>query len=84
MLEFLIQILAGCKDWASFYDLIASSDAPFLHSTDGRRPLSLILTLVLVLRQFTCARERPEGAEGVHHERPGTKATYGNCPPIQN
>mmetsp|Transcript_3073 Transcript_3073/g.7062 ORF Transcript_3073/g.7062 Transcript_3073/m.7062 type:complete len:583 (+) Transcript_3073:125-1873(+) len=29
------------KEWASFYDLIPSSDAPFLHATDGRRPLSL-------------------------------------------
>ncbi|CAE7941452.1 GIP, partial [Symbiodinium necroappetens] len=29
------------QEWASFYDLIPSSDAPFLHATDGRRPLSL-------------------------------------------
>eukprot|EP00440_Ansanella_granifera_P038163 gb/GFBE01041407.1/.p1 GENE.gb/GFBE01041407.1/~~gb/GFBE01041407.1/.p1 ORF type:complete len:581 (+),score=145.91 gb/GFBE01041407.1/:1-1743(+) len=29
------------KDWTTFYDLLPDTDTPFLHSTDGRAPLSL-------------------------------------------
>jgi len=29
------------KDWTTFYDLMPDSEAPFLHCTDGRKPLSL-------------------------------------------
>jgi len=29
------------EEWTTFYDLMPDSDDPFLHSTDGRKPLSL-------------------------------------------
>jgi acyl-CoA synthetase (AMP-forming)/AMP-acid ligase II len=29
------------KEWTTYYDLLADSEAPFLHSVDGRAPLSL-------------------------------------------
>mmetsp|Transcript_14506 Transcript_14506/g.17338 ORF Transcript_14506/g.17338 Transcript_14506/m.17338 type:complete len:103 (+) Transcript_14506:242-550(+) len=29
------------KGWTSFYDMMPDTDTPFLHSTDGRKPLSL-------------------------------------------
>jgi len=28
-------------EWTTYYDLMPDSDAPFLHATDGRKPLSL-------------------------------------------
>jgi len=29
------------KEWTTFYDLMPDTEIPFLHSTDGRKPLSL-------------------------------------------
>jgi len=29
------------KEWTTFYDLMPDTDTPFLHSADGRKPLSL-------------------------------------------
>mmetsp|Transcript_114620 Transcript_114620/g.331184 ORF Transcript_114620/g.331184 Transcript_114620/m.331184 type:complete len:578 (-) Transcript_114620:246-1979(-) len=29
------------QEWTTFYDLLPDTDTPFLHSTDGRKPLSL-------------------------------------------
>eukprot|EP00913_Durusdinium_trenchii_P011386 g10697.t1 len=70
------------SEWTSFYDLMPDSDAPFLHSTDGRRPLSLkelkafIVSdqvEILGLAREDAARRR----RGVGRERDGPQGFFG-------
>lgn len=42
------------KEWTSFYDLIPDLDSPFLHSMDGRKPLTF-----KALKEF-CASDKPD------------------------
>jgi acyl-CoA synthetase (AMP-forming)/AMP-acid ligase II len=42
------------KEWTTFYDLIPDQDTPFLHSMDGRKPLTF-----KALKEF-CAGDKPD------------------------
>ena len=69
-------LCGASQEWTSFYDLMPDTETPFLHSTDGRKPLSFLASLILGGTGLTFSnppQPRLKTIERICGERPGTR-----------